>query len=501
MQTLLGWCSTEKAAEMSSLIDREKPALVVEIGVYGGSSLIPQAEAVLKNGVGKIVAIDPWSVDAALQGCHHPQDLDWWKHESKFDLVHESFLQALIDRGLSKTVHILRTYSDRAVHTFEEESINILHIDGNHSESVSLADVNNYLPKIKPGGWVWIDDTNDPRLVPALEALATQCHLIRDYSTFRLYRKRWKSINTAEYLVPASETTVHMRPSECKSLGPVIEWCHKCPDGSRNVHECDVHEKCTQTVVSSRVKACTQCEDWRPAMRQWAYGITTIPERAELLEATKLALKQGGFANPVVFADKGPVEGAATCRPSQLFTAGHWFLSLWELWVRQPEADMYAMFQDDLVCGRNLIQYLDRTCTQEKAYWNLYTERRNQALAKGDGWFRSSQMGWGAVGLVFSREGVKELLTSRYMLERFVPDPNTPGRYRVGIDGGIVMSLKRAGFQELCHSPSLVQHTGMRSTMGNHANCTAPNFAGTDFDHSVSQTPAENGSQSAQVES
>jgi hypothetical protein len=50
-----------------------------------------------------------------------------------------------------------------------------------------------------------------------------------------------------------------------------------------------------------------------------------------------------------------------------------------------------------------------------------------------------------------------------HLIERTV-DPHRGWR---AIDGGIVEAMKQAGWSEWIHNPSLVQHTGQMSSMGN----------------------------------
>jgi hypothetical protein len=82
------------------------------------------------------------------------------------------------------------------------------------------------------------------------------------------------------------------------------------------------------------------------------------------------------------------------------------------------------------------------------------------------------------VGLVFTRQGVVELLGSRELAGR----PQNVERGHRSIDGGIVHVLNQAGYQEYCHSPSLVQHTGEVSSHGNKRFPTAESWRGEGFD-------------------
>lgn len=193
----------------------------------------------------------------------------------------------------------------------------------------------------------------------------------------------------------------------------------------------------------------------------WACGVTTVPEREELLQRTLVSLAVGGFSRPQVFVERG------------LKAFGTWWASILELYVRNPEADRYAMFQDDLVCVRNLRQYLDRVPHPERGYWNLFTTRENEDLVRGNkGWVEASrvsstshsstqQTGRGALALVFPRQALLELMTSRHFVER--PMDRVMGTRN--IDGGVVTAMNKAGYRENVHCPSLVQHTGDESTI------------------------------------
>lgn len=222
----------------------------------------------------------------------------------------------------------------------------------------------------------------------------------------------------------------------------------------------------------------------------WTYGITTVPGRArELFPRTLDSLAKSGFDKPRLFID-GAKDGRdyekygleITTRWPNLRTAGNWVLSLYELYIRNPECDRYAIFQDDFVTGLNLRQYLDCCNYPDKGYWNLYTFPVNQNLCPEkktyQGWYPSDQFGKGAVALVFNREAVCTLLSQRMLVDR----PQDPKRGHKAIDGGIADSMKKIGWLEYTHNPSLVQHTGSVSSMGNPRHPTASSFQGEDFD-------------------
>ncbi len=130
-----------------------------------------------------------------------------------------------------------------------------------------------------------------------------------------------------------------------------------------------------------------------------------------------------------------------------------------------------------------------------KGYLNLYTFPHNQPseLAKrtsggerthpeinGDetGFYRACQNGKGAVALVFDNEAVRFLLSRKHMVDRVLNEV----RGHRAIDGGVVDAMRQEGWVEYCHNPSLVQHTGLVSSMGNGQHALATSFRGEDFD-------------------
>lgn len=152
-----GWCCLEKATKFVELILEHKPELCVEIGVFGGSSLIPQAMALKQNKKGKLIGIDPWANDSALEEMISEENRQWW---AKLDLedIYKHCQDNIAIYGLKDYCSLLRAKSEDVVEQFADESIDLLHIDGNHSEALSFKDATLYLPKVKVGGIIVFDD-------------------------------------------------------------------------------------------------------------------------------------------------------------------------------------------------------------------------------------------------------------------------------------------------------------------------------------------------------
>lgn len=232
----------------------------------------------------------------------------------------------------------------------------------------------------------------------------------------------------------------------------------------------------------------------------WAYGVTTVVRRlTDLLPPTLTSLARAGFDNPRIFVD-GAYEHqvpealskvGVTCRHPALGAYGNWILGLGELFIREPSARLYAMFQDDVLACTGLREYLTRCAPPERSYWNLYTTAENYVLVTRDksgrpypepptGWMHSNQRGRGALGLVFTKEGLMDLFKSQHILGR----PAHARNHDRNIDGAVITAMQEAGYTELVHVPSLLQHTGGKdSTIGHvYRLPTSPCFLGEGWD-------------------
>jgi predicted O-methyltransferase YrrM len=152
-----GWCSPAKAALMVKVIREYKPQLCIEIGTFAGSSLIPQALALKLNGSGIIYGIDPWRKEDALEEMIGEEHKAWWGKVDLDDMMAhcQHFIRHL---GVGAQVHLLRDKAENVVDQFKDGSVDLLHIDGNHSEALAYRDATLWLPKVRPGGHIFFDD-------------------------------------------------------------------------------------------------------------------------------------------------------------------------------------------------------------------------------------------------------------------------------------------------------------------------------------------------------
>lgn len=190
LPVLRGWGGkVERPYRMAELIVEQRPKVVVEIGVFGGQSLIPQALALKVLGCGKIYGIDPYNIDVIKQEMAELDDEAMWLKQD-MNVVREDTLRWIRDLGLDDVVHMIRHESKDAAFIFDYMPIDILHIDGAHTEKGVMLDVDLFGLKVRIGGHIWLDDSHFPSLAPAIRKLETFCDLVEDWGGYRLYRRR-----------------------------------------------------------------------------------------------------------------------------------------------------------------------------------------------------------------------------------------------------------------------------------------------------------------------
>jgi predicted O-methyltransferase YrrM len=155
-----GWTNQEKAEVLAGIILDHKPQLLVEVGVFGGRSIFAQAFALRENGMGLIWGIDPWSTDAVLEGDIGEENRKWWTENVNLESIYVGFIKAVLEFELTKYCRWIRERGDVACRLFADKSIDLLHLDANHSELASCREVGCWHKKVKPGGLLVADDVD-----------------------------------------------------------------------------------------------------------------------------------------------------------------------------------------------------------------------------------------------------------------------------------------------------------------------------------------------------
>lgn len=123
-----------------------KPAVLVELGVDRGESYFAFCQSAAEHRTGtRCFGIDTW------RGDQHAGGYD----ETTFAQVSE---HNRANYGAFST--LLRSGFDEALGKFESQSIDVLHIDGLHTEAAVRHDVDSWLPKLRPGAILLLHDVD-----------------------------------------------------------------------------------------------------------------------------------------------------------------------------------------------------------------------------------------------------------------------------------------------------------------------------------------------------
>lgn len=192
LPTIDGWCSVEKAMNFIDLVLDVKPEVCVEIGVFGGSSIYPVASALKFLGHGMVIGIDPWDRFECIKNfdpVEFKAHYEWWS-KINLDAIYISYLNMIKRYGLKDYCLTLKTTAEQAVS--EIDSIDILYLDGNHSEASSEQDVQLYLPKVRQGGYIWLNDSLWQQSQSSIDLLCEACEIVKvvDQGNCILFKKR-----------------------------------------------------------------------------------------------------------------------------------------------------------------------------------------------------------------------------------------------------------------------------------------------------------------------
>jgi len=126
------------------LVAQLKPRLLVELGTDRGESYFAFCQSALENQTGtRCCAIDHWRGDA---------------HAGTYDETTFHSVSAHNRAHYAPFSTLIRSTFDDARNRFEPESIDLLHIDGHHSETAARHDLESWLPQLRAGGILLLHD-------------------------------------------------------------------------------------------------------------------------------------------------------------------------------------------------------------------------------------------------------------------------------------------------------------------------------------------------------
>jgi hypothetical protein len=213
-----GGCSASKAYLMASLIRELRVVASVDIGVYRGRSLFPQALAHRRYTGGTAYGVDPWSKEAAREedNVRLKQAIDRFVDATDFDAVFRDVEQLRERASLHGHCRLMRMTSAAAATEFRELGLRfgLIHIDGNHDTAVVMRDVRDYEPLLLDQGILVVDDVSWDSVRPACELLMPMMPRLfqridaaNDYAVFwktravPAVRPSWHALFSEDYVV------------------------------------------------------------------------------------------------------------------------------------------------------------------------------------------------------------------------------------------------------------------------------------------------------------
>lgn len=129
------------------LVRNIKPALIVELGTYKGTSLMSMCQAIKDDAEIKtnIVGIDSWE-----------GDLNTGSYSG--DLIYSELGETLKTYYSETNYELKRMLFENALDSFKDGSIDLLHIDGLHTYEAVKADYETWLPKMATNGIILFHD-------------------------------------------------------------------------------------------------------------------------------------------------------------------------------------------------------------------------------------------------------------------------------------------------------------------------------------------------------
>lgn len=177
-----GGCTPFKGAVIGQLLIAQRAQVIVEIGVLHGRGALALATAARRVQGAHVWGVDPYAAGAypdAGQG--HPtlaSEIADWVAVFDFDRCCSDMLGLMQRTGLADRFTLIREPSVRAAEQFSPGSVDVLHIDGDHSREAVAADVAAWLPRVRPGGIVVFDDCSWPAIVPSAAAVQVRAETL-----------------------------------------------------------------------------------------------------------------------------------------------------------------------------------------------------------------------------------------------------------------------------------------------------------------------------------
>jgi hypothetical protein len=133
------------------------PIRYLEIGVLCGNNVLSVERLFAQHPDSVLVCVDPW-MDYG----------DYPEYKGKITTYYDMFCENTAH--IAQKLDVRRDFSHRVLPTLDDESFDVIYIDGNHETHYVLEDAVLSFRKLKPGGWMVFDDYEGPDVPPGVDA-------------------------------------------------------------------------------------------------------------------------------------------------------------------------------------------------------------------------------------------------------------------------------------------------------------------------------------------
>ncbi|MBX3444032.1 MAG: glycosyltransferase [Planctomyces sp.] len=227
-----------------------------------------------------------------------------------------------------------------------------------------------------------------------------------------------------------------------------------------------IHAALPETCLPPAIAAPAAASPKPASLLRWQVGVLTAPRGDLLLPQTLASLREAGFDELTVFAEPGadvPADSSllrVVRRERRLGNIANFYAGLSELFASSPDADCYAMFQDDITIAAGTRDWCESELWPGGAgLVSLFTPLPHT----------SESPGWRLLSPGFFRVyGGQALLFRGDVLRQFLADPEVLRAVHANsaCDDAIVAGwAARRAIPIAYHTPSLVQHHGRVSSI------------------------------------
>lgn len=172
-----GWDS--ESPSITQVIEKARPALIIEVGSWLGASAIHMASCCKTLGLDtKIVCVDHWL--GSLEMWLYPDDpehqADALNLKHGYPTLYYTFLSNVVRAGHDDCIITFPTTSHIAAQWFARKDVqaDAIYLDASHDDASVTADLHAYWPLVKEGGVLFGDDLPWPSVAAAVSKFAKE---------------------------------------------------------------------------------------------------------------------------------------------------------------------------------------------------------------------------------------------------------------------------------------------------------------------------------------